>query len=222
MWNPYRKFWFSEGFTVQHGGDDWYNPSSGDKLVEFVPASLSNGRFDNTHDMAMIGMARASVFPCFRWNLYGISLGCASNMPNQDCHFEVWGLRYNEATGHEEFTGSSEDVVTLACAQPPCELSPKKFAEYKNLSSAIIRAKSGNGIRLWWADDLQVGWTNNTCDAAMCRAWGAEQVASKRPKGQQGPREGELYLFTAKGIQRIRHLRHRRGSESDGEYKTAA
>jgi collagen type III alpha len=185
-------------------GDNVSGPDSNDQMVEFLPATLSEGRFNSSHDLAMIGMGRTGSIPCFRWNFYGVSLGCASDITRQDCHFEIWALRYNEATGRDEFTGASEDAMTIACTEPTCELTPKMFSGYQDLSSIVIRVKSDNKIRVWWADDVQVGWTDNTCEAAWCRAWGDD-------KTPQSMRRGELYLFTSNGIQRIRHPRQRRG-----------
>ncbi|KEZ45462.1 hypothetical protein SAPIO_CDS1776 [Scedosporium apiospermum] len=171
--NPYLNFWFSEGFLVQRASESPYESVAGAQLAEFIPAPLSNGRFNSTHDLAMISVGPQSSNTCFQFNLQSLSLGCASNRTFQDCHFWIWGLRHNSTTGREENVVASQDVPTLACTRPRCNLTTKEFyGSYKNLTSIIIQIRSGGKSRLWWADNLVVEWADDSCAATKCREKG--------------------------------------------------
>lgn len=164
-----------------------YRSASGDQMAEFIPESLSNGRFNNSsHDLAMISVGRQGSNPCFRFNMYSVSLGCPPNLPAPLCDFTIWGMRYNEATNREESTGTDDDDVhTLRCEQAQCDLALTDFNDaYKNVTSVIIKATSGNETQTWWADNLALGWTDNSCNAAECR----ERAANMTGQPEHGRR----------------------------------
>ena len=156
-----------------------FRSSSGNQLAEFIPASLSNGRFNNSsHDWAKISVGPRQTNPCFRFNLYSMSLGCPTNSPEPLCEFSIWGRRYNEATGSEDGTGTDEDVQTISCGEARCDLSFIDLNTYENITSFIVKATSGNETQKWWADDLVMGWTDNSCKAAECREQAVNMTGS--------------------------------------------
>lgn len=158
-----------------------YRSSSGNQLAEFIPASLSDGRFSNiSHDLAMISVGPQKSNPCFRFNLYSMSLGCPPNLPEPFCEFSIWGMRYDEATHGEEGTGTDEGVQTTTCHQDRCDLNLTEFNTYKNITSFIVKATSGNETQKWWADNLVMGWTDNSCRAAECRERAVNMTGSPK------------------------------------------
>lgn len=155
---------------VSRDSESPYRSSSGNQLAEFIPASLSNGRFNNSsHDLAMISVGGRGSIPCFRFNLYSMSLGCPPNLPGPLCEFSIWGMRYSQALHREVGTGTDEDVHTLRCDEARCSLSVTGFDTYKNITSFILKATSNNETQQWWVDDIVLGWADNSCNAAECR-----------------------------------------------------
>lgn len=146
-----------------------YRPASGNQVAEFIPASLSNGRFNNSHDLAMISIGEQESNPCFRFNLYSLNLGCSTNSTTQLCEFDIQGMRYDETTHRAEGTNTAQDIRIVTCNQTQCDLTQTDLDAYRNISSFIMKATSNNSTQIWWADDLVVGWTDNSCGAAECR-----------------------------------------------------
>jgi hypothetical protein len=149
-----------------------YQAVSGNQLAEFIPASLSGGRFNNSHDLAMISIGSHEKTDCFRFNLYNLSLGCP--LENQLCEFELVGMRYNNATQRAERTDIVRTVEAEACGQDRCDLTTTNFDGYQNITAFIIKATANNDTQTWWADNLVVGWTDTSCEAVQCR----EQAAN--------------------------------------------
>ncbi len=152
---------------------DAYLPSSGSQLVEFLPPALvPDAPFDGAGDTAEISVGPNERSPCFRFNFYGASLGCAAEGVEQWCEFEFSAYTYNETSGSEASLSWSETKRVPACPnfpQGPCPLTPVQLDGYNNLASILISVRVGLELRAWWADDLQIGWTDNTCEAASCR-----------------------------------------------------
>ena len=165
-----------------------YRSASGNQLAEFIPSSLSDGRFNNSaHDLAKVSVGRQGSNPCFQFNLYSLSLGCPRDLPEPDCEFSIQGMRYNETTHREERTDTDEDVQIMRCDQPRCELSLTELDTYKNITSFIVKATSGNETQRWYADDLVLGWSDSSCEAAECREQAADMAGrpeNVRPPGQ--------------------------------------
>lgn len=168
-------FWFSSGFSVvppssQSGS---YLPSSGGQLIEFTPPGLSGSAGSGSGDTAEIGVGPHFASPCFRFNLYGASLGCAAEGNEQWCEFELSAYTYNEVTGASEAVPWSETKRVPACPTYPasaCTLTPIELEGYTDITSVLITLRVGLDLRVWWGDDIRVGWTDNGCDAARCRA----------------------------------------------------
>jgi hypothetical protein len=158
----------------------------------------------------MVGMGRRSAFACLRFNLYQASFACNSRVQNQDCNFDVYGLRYNSRTGQEELVGVYEEVSTPACTATKGALTSKTFTDFTNLSALLIRAKSDGTSRNWWLDDLAVGWNDNSCDAAHCRAAIALN-GMKRDIPQTAKSRRELWALSSTGLRRVGGKDGRRG-----------
>jgi hypothetical protein len=205
--NPTGDFWFSEGFLVAPLSPQFvqaYMPSSGGQLVEFVPPALSGPHSTGCSDTAEIGVGPNSANPCFRFNLYSANLGCAAQAAEQWCEFEVSAYTYNQAASSEMSVAWSEVKRVPACPSfpnAPCSLSPVIFDGYHNITSVLIRAHVGLDLRTWWADDLQVGWTDNSCEASQCRQAGQPQKA-KREAVESALQRG-VWRWTPAGLERL-------------------
>lgn len=154
-------------------------PSSGGQLVEFVPPALTGPQSaPGSSDTAEIGVGPNSPSPCFRFNLFSANMGCAAQAAEQWCEFEVSAYNYNQAVANEMSMAWSEIKRVPACPSfpnAPCPLTPVTFDGYQNITSVLIRLRVGLDLRTWWADDLHLGWTDNSCEAAQCRQAAAPQ-----------------------------------------------
>ncbi|QUC23521.1 uncharacterized protein UV8b_07762 [Ustilaginoidea virens] len=207
LFNPDGDFWFSQGFLVaplSPQSVQGYKASSGGQLVEFVPPALSSPSTSGSSDSAEIGVGPNSSKPCFRFNFYGANLGCAAQAAEQWCEFEVSAYTYNTAAANEMSIAWSEVKRVAACPSfpgAPCALTPVTFDGYQNLTSILIRLHVGGNLRTWWADDFQLGWTDNSCEVAQCRQGVAPQRA-KREVVESAVRDG-VWHWTRSGLKRM-------------------
>ncbi|OAQ96905.1 hypothetical protein LLEC1_00573 [Akanthomyces lecanii] len=206
--NPAGDLWFSEGFIVAPPSSppsDAYLPSSGKQLLEFLPPALvPDAPFDGAGDTAEISVGPNERSPCFRFNFYGASLGCAAEGVEQWCEFEFSAYTYNETLGSEASLSWSETKRVPACPnfpQGPCPLTPVQLDGYNNLASILVSVRVGLELRAWWGDDLQIGWTDNTCEAASCRT-NAISRRAKREVFSRASRRG-VWQWTPNGVKKL-------------------
>lgn len=175
VFNPYHQFDFSDGFTVVPPPTDPYLPSSKPLLVEFVPNLNVNGTNPlagpNTDEFGYSGQISDgdhALTGCFSFNMYGAEFGCDSKGP--DCDFTFSGYQYNIDTGMETLV-ALEDVSIPAC--PPlanCVLTPIALTNnFQNLTNVRINATVASVPKVWWMDDLHLGWYDNSCKTSLCR-----------------------------------------------------
>ncbi|KAK1854781.1 hypothetical protein CCHR01_02592 [Colletotrichum chrysophilum] len=168
VYNPYHRFWFSKGFLVGPPPSDPYLPSSGGRLVEFVPPMLSNTT-GFSGDTAQIGMGKTASSPCFQFDFYGINLGCDSRIAGQLCEFTFTGYQWNATQSNETEFASQTAWVPSCPAMKECPLTVFKATGFSGLSSITVTLRVDGQPRTWWADDLLVGWSKNDCESATCR-----------------------------------------------------
>lgn len=161
-----------------------FAPSSGGQLLEFSPLSPSFG--GGSSDTAEIGVGPHFAISCFKFNLYGLSLGCAAQGNEQWCEFEFSAYTYDGSTGGAQSTSWSETKRVPACSEypaGPCTLTPVELEGYTNITSVLITLRVGLDLRAWWGDDLRVGWTDNSCEAGICRADTSAAFAKRQRSG---------------------------------------
>ncbi|KAI8246070.1 hypothetical protein K4K55_011958 [Colletotrichum sp. SAR 10_96] len=170
VYNPYHRFWFSKGFLVGPPPSDPYLPSSGGRLVEFVPPMISNSNTSGfSGDTAQIGMGKTASSPCFQFDFYGMNLGCDSRIDGQLCEFTFTGYQWNATQSNETEFASQTAWVPSCPAMKECPLTVFKATGFSGLSSITVTLRVDGQPRTWWADDLLVGWSKNDCESAACR-----------------------------------------------------
>ncbi|KAJ0166600.1 hypothetical protein CTA2_6631 [Colletotrichum tanaceti] len=183
FFNPYHRFWFSKGFLVGPPPLMPFLPSSGGRLIEFVPPVLSNSSTDNASgDTAQIGMGKLASSPCFQFDFFGMNLGCHTNatVPNQLCVFTFTGYRW-DASSAEEVEAVSQDAWVNACNKTAeCPLTPFSAVGFTGLSSILVTLRVDGQPQVWWGDDLRVGWSKNDCATASCRQQSEPEVPQRR------------------------------------------
>ena len=102
------------------------------------------------------------------FNATGASMGCDSTGP--DCRFQFTGLRYDPSI-EASIEVTSQMIDVPAC--PPlnnCDLVPITLDEtFVSLSALRINVTVDGIPKIWFMDDLELGWFNNTCAAGLAR-----------------------------------------------------
>lgn len=178
LFSPYHRFYFSQGFNVLPPPPAPYNPSSGNLMLQFTPGSLLNqSDSDLPSDSATISVGPQTSSACFSFNLYGFSLGCDSR--DAPCVFNFTGLRFDERSQQETEVAWETTVVEACPDEGGCKLVPVKLAGFEKLTSFRVTLKVDNKFRMWWADDLALGWSDNQCEKAVCRSKVHDSVSKR-------------------------------------------
>ncbi|PBP16326.1 hypothetical protein BUE80_DR012972 [Diplocarpon rosae] len=177
LFNPYHKFDFSNGFTVVPPPVDPYLPESKPLLLEFIPnftvnnttpASGPNSRQGGFS--GEIGNADHGASGCFSFNFYGASFGCDSSGP--DCHFTFTGFKYDRSSG-ETSPVTTQQLSVTACPDLKsldCILTSVTLdATFEDLDSVRVNVTVQGEPKIWWVDDIRLGWFDNTCEQGLCR-----------------------------------------------------
>ena len=189
VFSPYHQLDFSNGYVVVPPPKDPYLPSSGTQLTEFIPnftvndSTVASGPNSAQEGYSGdIGDGDHDRTGCFRFNFYGAALGCDSKGPS--CVFTFTGLRHDATTG-EDNTVVSEIMAIDACPQlVDCKLRAIKLDGFTNLSAIRMQLTVGGEPKIWWMDDVKMGWYDNSCGKGMCRTTThlhKRQIESKIP-----------------------------------------
>lgn len=104
------------------------------------------------------------------FDAFGAYLGCDNAGPG-DCTMVISGFAYDSVAGQDV------QVVQQNATLPPCpgfincHMSPVDFnGDFRSLSGIQIQAfVNGTVPKIWFMDDLRMGWFNNTCAAGLLR-----------------------------------------------------
>ncbi|KAM7202976.1 hypothetical protein V8F20_004223, partial [Naviculisporaceae sp. PSN 640] len=172
----YHRLHFSDGFRLVDSTLSHYVPSSGKQMLEY---STSAG------PVAQIGLNDLSN-ECFRFNFLGLSLGC--NSTGASCDFTIAGLQWN---GTHDVVEANKTVQVEPCTGPAdCTLLHQLLdsaaaSQFTNLTALNISLTVDGKPQTWWADDLSIAWTDDSCKAASCRALVPEIFAKRRAPVQR-------------------------------------
>jgi hypothetical protein len=163
LFSPYHQFYFSDGWTIVPPPTDPYKPSSHPLLVEFLANPDSALGYTGA-----LGNGENVLLGCFDFNALGMSLGCDSTGP--DCDWQFTGLRYNNVTKATD-TITTQTMSTAACRSlSNCDLVPIFLDNtFTNLTELRINVTVAGIEKIWWLDDLNLSWFDDSCDAGLCR-----------------------------------------------------
>lgn len=175
VFNPYHQFDFSDGFVVVPPPTAPYLPSSKPLFTEFIPDFNVNGTDPmagpNTAEYGYsgdIGNGDHGLTGCFGFNMYGASFGCDSRGP--PCVFSFTGFRLDKSTGNTTAITSQTISIPACPALANCTLTPITLNNsFKDLDSIRINVTVANEPKIWWMDDLRLGWYDNSCKTGLCR-----------------------------------------------------
>ncbi|KAM0143932.1 hypothetical protein ACHAP3_001198 [Botrytis cinerea] len=176
LFNPYHQFLFSSGFTVVPPPKRLpFLPSSKPLLLEFIPNFTANSSNRKTGSNAadqgfsgQIGSADEGLTGCFNFNLYGASLGCDSMGP--PCDFTFTGYKYDVASKNTSQV-TQQTINVPACPElSNCVLTNVNLnSRFKDLTYFFVNVTVAGKPKLWWMDDLRLGWSDNSCAMGLCR-----------------------------------------------------
>ncbi|EKD14920.1 uncharacterized protein L3040_003866 [Drepanopeziza brunnea f. sp. 'multigermtubi'] len=175
--NPYHKFDFSNGFTVVPPPVDPYLPVSKPLLLEFIPNFTVNASTPESGPNSAqggfsgeIGNIDHGATGCFSFNFYGASLGCDSF--GAACEFTFTGFKF------DRLSRQTRSVVTQRVSVPACPslksldcvLTPVSLdGLFKDLDSVGMNVTVQGRPKIWWMDDVRLGWFDNSCEKGVCR-----------------------------------------------------
>ncbi|TAQ84206.1 hypothetical protein B7494_g7471 [Chlorociboria aeruginascens] len=171
VFNPYHQFAFTDGFVVVPPPTDPYLPSSPPLLLEFIPNFNVDGTNPNagpnTGEEGYSGDIEDGDFGatgCFHFNFYGASFGCDSHGPL--CIFTFTGFRLDNTTRETTTVVSKQYSVPACPSLKKCDLTLVTVDDtFRDLTSIRLNVTVGSDPKIWWMDDLQLGWTDNSCVA---------------------------------------------------------
>lgn len=116
-----------------------------------------------------IGAGNRASNSAFWFNAYGAYLGCDNEGPDE-CVMQISGYTWQK-DGEEELLAYQQNVTLPPCPDyKDCKLTPITFAgSMKGLSGIRFQAFVNGDQRMWYIDDLALGWYNNTCSAGLLR-----------------------------------------------------
>lgn len=162
--NPYHRFWFSGDFRAAQAPQEMpFKPSSAPLIGVFTPSSEANA--------TNIGVGMLETIECFRFDFQGLRVGCEGS--EDRCTVTITGGRWNGT--HDAATGSTSLDVRPCSNGEGCLLSSQiirssESALFTNLTSITLAAEVDGEARQLWTDDVQMAWTDSSCDAAVCRS----------------------------------------------------
>ncbi|KAK8045180.1 hypothetical protein PG993_005204 [Apiospora rasikravindrae] len=166
--SPYHRFWFSEGIEVVK------SQSSGKLVLQYLQPAMD--MTDGPDNSANFSTVPKQASDCFTFNLYGIRLGCSSS--ESECIFTLKGHRL-DAESLADIEVAAQIVHVPACSSNDCNLQSVTVFNFKSLTSVSISLKVGSEDQMWWADEVALGWSDNSCEKAACRSEVHDTIRSR-------------------------------------------
>ncbi|MCJ1391934.1 hypothetical protein MMC18_004801 [Xylographa bjoerkii] len=180
IFNPYHNLVWSLGFAYAPPPSDPYPPISPPQLGVFVtnqsvnvhPVNLTSPPGPGDDVDGELGAGPNFGNSAFWINAYSAYLGCANAGP-EDCELTINGYGLDAAFANNVL------VARQTAYQPPCvgltncALMKVTFTQdFQNLTGFQIIASVGTNplMYTWYMDNLEVGWSDNSCEAGQIRA----------------------------------------------------
>ncbi|KAK0253167.1 hypothetical protein LTS09_011838 [Friedmanniomyces endolithicus] len=146
--NPYHHLTFSNGYVYAPQPSVPYLPSSAPHLAVF----LANGS----------GMTASSMQP-----------GEVGDGPYESMSafwFDAFSYTWSPDANNEIATYTQNATVAPCPGLANCQLQQVSFpTSFRGLSGVRMQAFVGNEPRMFFLDDMALGWSNNTCQAGLTR-----------------------------------------------------
>ncbi|KAI6874048.1 hypothetical protein KC338_g1370 [Hortaea werneckii] len=165
--NPYHHLVFSDGYVYGPSPKIPYVPSSQPKLAVFLAnaSGITARPRSSTMESGEVGDGPYESASAFWFNAYSAFFGCDSP---DGCTMVFTGYTYS-ADAKDEVPSYSQNATIPACptltsGNASCQLQRVDFPNaFRGLSGLRMQAFSGNEERMFFLDDLALGWANNNC-----------------------------------------------------------
>ena len=97
-------------------------------------------------------------------------MGCDNRGP-EDCIVTFSGFVYLKSTDEEVLEVSASATIPPCPELRDCALRPVLLGDtFTGLSGLRVVARVGDKPVIWFMDDVQLAWSNNTCAAGLERS----------------------------------------------------
>lgn len=168
---PYHHLYFSDGYVYAPKPAEPYTPASPPYLAAFANPMRTgwnrNSTGKNNVEPGEVGGAYQDDDPAFWFDANSAYLGC-DNVGPEDCIVEATAYAW-DPKANDEMPIDRRNFTIPACSQD-CDMVPVEFPEsFHSLSGIQFRAVVDNEPRTFYVDDLEMRWSNSSCEAGMTR-----------------------------------------------------
>ena len=174
IFSTYHKLFWANGYSYAPPPSDPFLPVSPPQLAVFVNNATANALDNGTQELGAEGISEFGAGPRYAdsayWiDVYSAYLGCNNSGP-ADCMISFNGYVYEPKFGNIVL-----DALQVVY-QPPCPglanctlMEYKLNNEFRSLVGLQIVATVNDVAVSYFADNLGVGWSNNSCAAGKLR-----------------------------------------------------
>ncbi|KAK4497927.1 hypothetical protein PRZ48_010582 [Zasmidium cellare] len=168
---PYHHLYFSDGYVYAPAPAEPYTPVSSPNVAAFANPMRTGWNRNSTGkdnvEPGEFGGAFNDDSPAFWFDANTAYLGCDNPGPD-DCTIEATAYAWNPQAD-DETPIAAQNYTIPACSQN-CEMVEVAFpTTFRSLSGIQFRAIVDNEPRTFYVDDLNMRWSNSSCDAGMTR-----------------------------------------------------
>jgi hypothetical protein len=143
-------------------------------LAIFIPPTGLNATNANgSHDAGDLTLGEFGAGPraadsAFHFNVSSAYIACDNSGPDS-CNATVTGLAWNQ-TSQQEIPSITQSFEIPPCPGfVNCSLTRVDLGGFNGLSGFSIFAQVANRTVMWFIDEIEVDWANNTCAAGLER-----------------------------------------------------
>jgi len=165
--NPYNHLTFSNGYVYAPSPSEPFVPASSPHLAVFL--GNASGVTARSTKPGEIADGPYEAMSAFWFNATSAFLGCDNAGPN-DCTMVMSGYTWSQSNGSEVLSYSQNATLPPCPSLKNCQLGQVFFpTSFTGLSGLQIQAFVGNDQRMFFMDNLALGWYNETCEAGLTR-----------------------------------------------------
>ncbi|PNS14279.1 hypothetical protein CAC42_6792 [Sphaceloma murrayae] len=172
IFSPYRHFQFSEGYVYAPLPETPFQAVTPPHLAVFITnqTGAANVPSPGLVRPGELGAGLRLSDQVYWFNAYSAYLGC-DDTDSPGCLYEISGYVYDAPSRNEVLAYQSNITIPACASLGGCQLSFVDFPlDMRGLSGFQIRAFAGQDQRVWFMDELALGWWDNSCEAGQIRA----------------------------------------------------
>ncbi|PSK46475.1 hypothetical protein B9Z65_5443 [Elsinoe australis] len=171
VFSPYHHFVFSQGYVYAPLPETPFQAVTPPHLAVFITNETGAPNVPSPGFVrpGEIGAGARLSDQAHWFNAYSAYLGC-DNTDSPGCMYEISGYVYDRSSRAEILAYQSNVTVPACPTLHDCLLTFVDFPlDMRGLSGFQIRAFAGDQQRIWFMDELALGWWDNSCEAGQIR-----------------------------------------------------